>query len=316
MDREERAKKWGKYAELIDAETWAFIDKTNASYPEDAVNLSLQEQCDLYDQMCEQFKVAYPAGVVSADTAIQTTTHDIPIRQYSLEGSEPKAQILYFHGGGFLVGGLESHDDVCAELCARTGFSVTSVDYRLAPAHIFPAAHEDVVAAYHFVTEAALPIILVGDSAGGNLAASLAHVTREFSIKPIGQVLIYPGLTHDLSAPSYTEHANAPMLSTADIEFYRDLVTGGIDRSQDPKCAPLADRDFSDLPPTHAFAAACDPLLDDARKYCERVNTAGGEAYFYEEMGLVHGYLRARHSVKRARDSFDRIVQACKALAH
>ena len=317
---DELSTKRGKYAELIDAETWAFIDKTNASYPEDAVALSIQAQCDLYDQMCARFRVAYPKGVVAVDTCIETATHAIPLRQYRFEGAEPRAQILYFHGGGFVVGGLESHDDVCAELCAKTGFNVTSVDYRLAPAHIFPAAHEDAVAAYHFVSELskdqkALPVILAGDSAGGNLAASVAHVARGFASPPLGQVLIYPGLTHDLSSPAYVEHANAPMLTTADVEFYRELVTGGIDRSQDARCAPLAESDFSGLPVTHAFGAGCDPLLDDARLYCESVKAAGGEAYFYEETGLVHGYLRARHSVKRAQASFERIVQACQSLA-
>jgi len=316
MQRNERAKQWGKYADLIDDETWDFIDKTNASYPENAVKLSSTEQRKLYDTMCEQFWAPHPPGVVTSDSGIETATHTIPIRQYHLEGSEPKAQILYFHGGGFLVGGLQSHDDVCAELCAATGFVVTSVDYRLAPKHIFPAAHEDAVAAFNFVTTESrlIPVILAGDSAGGNLAASVAHVTREFAVKPIGQVLIYPGLTHDLSSQSYVEHANAPELSTADVEFYRELVTGGVDHSKNPKCAPLGDSDFSGLPTTYTFGAACDPLLDDSRIYCEKINAAGGEAYFTEEAGLVHGYLRARHSVKRASDSFKRIIQACKAL--
>ena len=315
MDSIERAKQWGKYADLIDAETWAFIDKTNDSYPEDAVELSIEEQRNVYDVMCAQFRVEYPEGVVATDSVVSTQTHEIPIRQYRLEGLEPQVQILYFHGGGFVVGGLDSHDDVCAELCAKTGFFVTSVDYRLAPEYIYPAAHNDSVAAYQFVAQGSLPIILVGDSAGANLAASVAHVAREFDTKPIGQVLLYPVLTHDLSSASYTNHANAPLLSTADMEFYREIVTGGVDRSQDPKCAPLSDTDFSGLPPTYALGAGCDPLLDDSRQYCEAINDAGGEAHFYEEGGLVHGYLRARHSVKRAADSFERIVQACKTLA-
>ena len=206
---------------------------------------------------------------------------------------------------------------MCAELCAGTGCWVTSVDYRLAPKHIYPAAHNDAVSAYQVVTQDTLPVILVGDSAGGNLAASVAHVAREFvGAQPIGQVLLYPGLTHDLSSPSYTDHANAPLLSTADLEFYREILTGGVDCSQDPKCVPLSDTDFSGLPTTYAFGAGCDPLLDDSRLYCEAINAAGGKAHFYKEAGLVHGYLRARHSVKRAAESFERIVQACKTLAN
>lgn len=305
-----------KYAELIDAETWAYIEKSNASYPENAVELSYAEQRTVYNEMCRQFRVANPPEVTSSDSTIETATHAIPIRRYQKAGADPKAQILYFHGGGFLVGGLDSHDDVCAELCANTGFNLTSVDYRLAPEHIFPAAHEDAVAAYEYLTkESSLPIILAGDSAGANLAASVSYVTKHALVKPIGQVLIYPGLTHDLSSDSYTEHAEAPHLTTADIKFYRELVTGGVDRSQDPRCAPLADPDLSGLPVTMAYGAGCDPLLDDSRVYCERINAAGGSAQFYDEAGLVHGYLRARHSVKCARDSFERIIQACRALA-
>lgn len=310
----------GKYAELIDAETWAYIEKSNAAYPDNAVELSYAEQRHVYNDMCEQFRVPHPPDVASSDSYISTETHEIPIRQYCFQHGKtspaPKAQILYFHGGGFLVGGLESHDDVCAELCASTGFALTSVDYRLAPEHIFPAAYEDAVAAYGYLTKtSALPIILAGDSAGGNLAASLAFATKQASVKPIGQVLIYPALTHDLSSNSYSEHANAPHLTTADVKFYRELVTGGTDRSQDPRCAPLADTDFSGLPATHVFGAACDPLLDDGRAYCEKINAAGGNAHFTEEAGLVHGYLRARHSVKRARDSFQRMAQALSSLA-
>jgi len=193
---------------------------------------------------------------------------------------------------------------------------LTSVDYRLAPENIFPAAHEDAIAAFNYLAQSTLlPVILVGDSAGGNLAASVAFATKENAVKPIGQVLIYPGLTHDLSSQSYIDNEKAPHLTTADIKFYRELLTGGIDRSQDPRCAPLADIDFSQLPVTHAFGAECDPLLDDSRDYCERINAAGGRAYFYEEVGLVHGYLRARHSVTRAAESFEWIVQACKAAA-
>jgi acetyl esterase len=316
MDKSERLEKWGKYADLIDDETWAFIDKTNNSYPEDAVEMSIEGQRNVYNEMCAQFAVRYPDGVVAIDSVVDAQNHTIPIRQYRLEGAEPRAQILYFHGGGFVVGGLESHDDVCAELCASTGFFVTSVDYRLSPEHIYPAAHNDSLAAYQFVSQGSLPTVLVGDSAGANLAASVAHVARELDKKPIGQVLIYPVLTHDLSSASYTDHANAPLLSTADIEFYHEVVTGGVDCSQDPKCAPLSDNDFSDLPSTYAFGAGCDPLLDDSRLYCEAINASGGEAHFYEEAGLVHGYLRARHSVKRAKESFERIVQACNSLAN
>ena len=165
--------------------------------------------------------------------------------------------MLYLHGGGFVVGGLDSHDDVCAELCQRTGYELVSVDYRLAPEHLHPAAFDDALTAFEWVAKTyAQPILLAGDSAGGNLAAALAHATRGHERAPIGQVLIYPGLGGDMSKGSYVEHAEAPMLTVRDIEFYRDVRSGGPERQGDATVAPLADTDFSGLPPTVVVTAA------------------------------------------------------------
>ena len=120
-----------KYQKLIDAETWAFIEKTNSFYPPDTIDNSIDEQRKIYNNMCAGFFAGYPKGVTSSDSVISTPDHQIPIRSYSLAGSKPKADVVYYHGGGFVVGGLDSHDDVCAEICGLTGFNVTSVDYRL-----------------------------------------------------------------------------------------------------------------------------------------------------------------------------------------
>jgi acetyl esterase len=303
------------YARLIDAETWAFIERTNSYYPPETIDFTIAQQRDVYDRMCRAFFTGYPEGVTAETTAIPTPTHSIPIRIYRTAAPEAAAMVLCFHGGGFILGGLESHDDICAELCQRTGHEVVSVDYRLAPEHLHPAQSDDAMSAFDWAASAySRPIVLAGDSAGGNLAAGVAHSTRGHRRAPIGQVLIYPGLGGDITRGSYVEHANAPMLTMRDLEFYRDIRTGGADFSRDVAYVPLADTDFSGLPPTVVVTAECDPLSSDGQAYRDAILAAGGKAIWVEEPGLVHGYLRGRSTIARARASFTRIVEAVGML--
>jgi acetyl esterase len=301
------------YTKLLDAETWAFVERTNSFYPPETINYTIAEQRAVYDAMCRAFFAGYPRTVTAETTAIAAPTYDIPIRIYRREQPDPTAVILYYHGGGYILGGLESHDDVCAELCEATGYELVSVDYRLAPEHLHPAAFEDAVAAFEWAAATyAQPILLAGDSAGGNLAAAVSHARRRHSRAPIGQVLIYPGLGGDMGKGSYVEHAQAPMLTTRDLHFYRDIR--GNFRPDDPTAAPLADSDFSLLPPTVIVTAQCDPLSSDGETYRDRILAAGGKAWWKEEPGLVHSFLRGRHTVTRAKESFERIAAAAAAL--
>ncbi|MBO6539489.1 MAG: alpha/beta hydrolase [Rhizobiaceae bacterium] len=304
------------YSKLLDDETRAFIAQTDSYYPPDAVDLPVAGQREVYDRMCRAFFSGYPDGITAETTAVAAEGRDIPVRIYRNAQANGAAVVIYYHGGGFILGGLESHDDVCAELCERTGFELISVDYRLAPEHQHPAAYDDAMAAFDWVSEHySAPIILCGDSAGGNLAAAVAHATRGNPRAPIGQMLIYPGLGGDRTTGSYIEHADAPMLTTRDIDFYGDIRAGGRDVADDPTAAPLADTDFTGLPATVTITAECDPLSSNGEAYRDRILAAGGKAVWREEKGLVHGYLRGRGSVTRARQSFDRIVVSLKALA-
>ena len=303
------------YSKLIDIETWTFIDRTNSFYPPDTIDYTIDQQRDVYNRMCREFFTGYPDGVSAETMTVSLPGRRIPVRRYRARRYDAHAVVIYYHGGGFVVGGLESHDDVCAEICHRTGYEVVSVDYRLAPEHRHPASFDDSLAAFEWVAEGyTIPILLCGDSAGGNLAAAVAHATRRHPRKPIGQVLIYPGLGGDSSRGSYVTHAEAPMLTMRDLEFYQDIRAGGTDPSRDPSYAPLADTDFTGLPPTVTISAECDPLSSDGEAYRDRILAAGGKAWWHEEAGLVHGYLRARHTVARARESFSRIVDAVAKL--
>lgn len=299
------------YSKCIDAQTWAFIEETGTYYPPDAVTLSVAEQRVVYDRMCRAFHRGYPKGVEATDL----DAGGVPCRLYVPAGTAD-VTVLYFHGGGFVVGGLDSHDDVCAEICDRTGYRVLSADYRMSPEHDHPAAFEDCFAVLLYALGAwDSPVVLAGDSAGGNLAAAVAHHARGRAMGVIGQVLIYPGLGGDKTKGSYLAHANAPLLTMEDIEFYMTIRTAGRPEPEgDPTYAPLHDSDFAGLPPTVCICAECDPLCDDGQDYRDAILKAGGQAVSFTEAGLVHGYLRARRTVDRAARSFDRIVDAIAAL--
>lgn len=295
------------YQSLIDTPTWAFIEATNAAYPPDTATLTIADQRAIYDRMCRLFFQGYPPGVTARDEKVA----GVPCRLYP--GAAPV--VIYLHGGGYVVGGLHSHDDVCAEIRARTGLTVVAVDYRLSPEYLHPAAFDDCCAVIRALATKG-PVVLAGDSAGGNLAAAASHaLRRQDGLRILGQVLIYPGLGGDVDKGSYLTHAHAPMLSRDDVLFYKNIRHGGPPPEDDPTVYPLRDRNFTDLPPTLAIAAQCDPLADDARAYAEKIRAAGGKAEWVEEPGLVHGYLRARASVPRAAASFDRIVAAISAFA-
>lgn len=317
------------YKSLIDEETWSFIAQTNSFYPAETIDYTIHRQREIYDTMCRQFFSGYPDGVTASDDVINHNQSTVPVRRYTsanaIDNGKGKrkgiAHIVYFHGGGFVVGGLESHDDVCAELCDLTGLGVTSVDYRLSPEHKHPAAFEDSIACVlHESNRLQIPLLLCGDSAGGNLAAAVSHTVRQSKIENglpaiAGQVLIYPGLGGDTKQGSYITHAQAPMLTTRDVLFYSDIRGARPAVTREATLAPLTDTDFSNLPKTIVVSAECDPLSDDGRNYCDAIESAGGNAEWFNESGLVHGYLRARHSVRRAQDSFNRIVVGLKMLA-
>ncbi|MFN0114784.1 MAG: alpha/beta hydrolase fold domain-containing protein [Paracoccaceae bacterium] len=301
------------YARLIDAETWAFVRATEAWYPPETASFTIAEQRAIYDRMCAAFDAPHPHGVTASDRPFG----GVPCRLYTPPAA-PAGTILDLHGGGLVVGGLHSHDAICAEICAATGLRLVSADYRLCPEHLHPAGLNDTLAALRAIRAAFPgPRVVAGDSSGGNLAAAAAHATRSETPGLAGQVLIYPGLGGDRTRGSYVTNAHAPMLTTADIAFYAGIrFPGGVvPPDPGPAVAPLTDPDVSGLPPTVISIAECDPQADDGPAYAARIAAAGGRAQVIAEPGLVHGWLRARHSVGRARRGFDRITGAISALA-
>lgn len=289
--------------QITDPEVLRFIADTEASYPAEANHATAEENRRMYDAMCAVFREPHPEGLPVRNE----TVAGVPVRRYTPEGAEARPYLLYSHGGGFVVGGLDSHDDVCAELAVATGCEVVAVDYRLAPEHIFPAQIDDVAAVWQAESAGGRQGIAIGDSAGGNLSAALCFRMRRIDgWMPLAQVLIYPGLGGDMSASSYTENADAPMLRTQDLKAYSDLINGGDMqiRHSNPEVSPLAAMSFANLPPAFIVTADVDPLRDDAPAYMHALRAEGIRAEWRNEQQLIHGYLRARHRSRRAGESF------------
>lgn len=289
---------------VTDPEILRFIAETEAAYPAEANSASAQENRRHYDAMCAVFRSPRPEGIIVTDEALA----GVPIRRYRPRGAAGPF-LLYLHGGGYVVGSLDSHDDVCAEIAQATGAELVAVDYRLAPEHLYPAQLDDVETVWR-AESARRPGIVLGDSAGGALSAALClRMRRKGGPMPLAQCLIYPGLGGDMSAPSYAENAEAPLLRTADIAHYAGVLTGGDTslRETDPELSPLRAAGFEGLPPALVVTADVDPLRDDGPAYVDRLAAAGVEASWRNEPQLVHGYLRARHRSTRAGQSFEAI---------
>ena len=302
---------------LRDPEVLRFVEESEQWYPTSANEADAVENRRMYDRMCAAFRAPRPVGVEVRDWSLANPGPEPPIRlrEYRFEATSDRRSdwVLYLHGGGFVVGGLESHDDVCAEICARTGLPVLAVAYRLAPEHVFPAALDDSWVAYRFLTGEGRRVIVAGDSAGANLCAALCMRTRRFGYdQPKKQVLIYPALGLAGDTPSYREHANAPMLRAIDCERYWNAYAGArrVPEALLSEFAPLAATSFAGLAPAFIVTADIDPSRDDGRMYVMRLKGASIPAEWRNEPQLVHGYLRARHRSHRASESFSAIVAA------
>ena len=299
-------------ARWLDPEIRAFIARTGGFYPDESDTTDIAESRRLYGRLCEGFRAPRPAGVAVADAAMGS----VPVRRYRPPQQMHAAVLLYCHGGGFVLGGLDSHDDVCAELCAGAGIEVVSVDYRLAPEHVYPAALDDVETAYRALAAEGRRILVGGDSAGARLAAALClRLRRSGTAQPAGQILIYPGLSSDPLRVAGSRAATAPGLTAADCVYYNRAFAGGDAPAGDAEFAPLDADDASGLAPAAIFAAGYDPLRQDAEDYAAVLHAAGVPVSYRDDPGLIHGWLRARHMSRLAARAFAAVLRAAAALA-
>jgi acetyl esterase len=286
-----------------------FLRICDGFYPADAVDASIRQQRQWYDALCAQFDRPLPEGM----TTIDETIGMIPTRRYQPADLCTKIKLLYLHGGGYVVGSLSSHHAICAELSDFAGAELISVDYRLAPERVWPTQTDDAFSVLKLLLGRGEKVVVIGDSAGGNLAAGLALRARDEGLSGIvGQVLIYPGLGGDLVSGSYQEMGNAPGLTTADTAYYRTILKAPAD---DPVAHPLLAGSLAGLPPAYITVAHFDPLRDDGRIYAGRLSAAGVEVWFREEPQMVHAWLRARHMSDGAREGFRALCIAVSRFA-
>lgn len=227
----------------------------------------------------------------------------IPVRRYTPLGSEPAAQIFYFHGGGWVFGTLDGFDPACRELSDASGCEVLSVDYRLSPEHRFPAAHDDGHAAIAALRNPALPLIVAGDSAGGNIAAGLALRAKAEGTPDIAlQLLVYPAIEPGLTGASHERYGSGDyLISSADIGWFWDQFAT-MDVRDDPIAAPARAKDLTGMPRSIVVVAGCDPLHDEGVRYAEKLKAAGVAVTLRDHPDMTHGFFTLVEVLDRAKE--------------
>lgn len=259
---------------------------------------------------------------------------DLAVRELTVDGAEgplkarlytPKSAdgagpgIVYFHGGGFVIGDLDTHDSFLRRLCAASGVRVLSVDYRLAPEHPFPAPHDDALAATRWAFDHAAEIgfdpariAIGGDSAGGNLAAAISLEMRGDPERKLAfQLLLYPATAMDQDTPSRRALAEGHVLTREAMEWFgQHLAVAG--HPQQSRAEPGAADDVSGAPACLVVTAGFDPLKDEGRAYAEKLAAAGVAARHVEHAGFIHDFYLLGHVCPQVFDVIEETAQALR----
>ena len=262
------------------------------------------------------------ASVRHRDIELDGPAGPIRARLYRPAGlATPAPTLVFYHGGGFVVGSLDTHDLPCRALAAATPCQLLSVEYRLAPEHPFPAAVDDAIHALraaaadcaHWGIDPAR-LAVGGDSAGGNLATVAALATRDDAVKPCFQILWYPVVDNTCSFPSVQRFASGFYLDGPTMRWCLDHYTGG-ERLSDPRVSPFF-ADLAGAPPAYIQTAGFDPLRDEGEAYAEKLAAAGVAAQCQRRPGLIHGFLNLAGCVDEAAEAFADAVAALRQALH
>jgi acetyl esterase len=223
--------------------------------------------------------------------------------------------ILYFHGGGWLMGSLEGYDLVCRYFCARAGCVLVVIDYRLAPEHKFPAAIDDAVAAFRWLARDAVGlgvdparIVIAGDSTGGNIAAVAAQLLRHEARPPCLQWLMFPATDLAFDSASYRSCGEGFLMTRAAMEWFRGHYLNDLGEIDDPRASPLRAADLAGVAPALVFTNGIDPLRDEGHAYADRLAAAGVKTIHREFDSLIHGFIGLRGVIQAAARAMDDMV--------
>jgi acetyl esterase/lipase len=264
-----------------------------------------------------------PCGAIS-NASFPGPKGDVGLRIYSPLGASSGTLpgLIFFHGGGFVLGDLETHDGLCRVFANESGCRVVSVDYRLAPEHPFPAAVEDCVAATEWVAANATVLkidasrlAVGGDSAGGNLAAVAAITAKEQGTPKLSfQLLIYPvAQLGGSDTASMRENGKGYFLEKASMDWFTKLYCPDATQRTDPRLSPLLARDLAGLPPAYVVTAGFDPLRDEGKAYADKLDAAGVPVTYVNYPGMVHGFFSFRGLVPKAREAVAAASAAVRA---
>ena len=310
----------------LDAQTRALLDQAKEAGAPPLYEMAVQDARVALKTMTQG--VQAPGAEVGSveDRLIPGPDADIPVRIYwpavarsaMKDAPERLPVLLQFHGGGFALGDLDTHDSTARHYCARAQVIVVSVDYRRSPEHRFPAAVEDCYAALCWVHEHAAALgadperlAVTGDSAGGNLSAVICQLARSRQGPPIAfQVLVYPVMSLDLNAlyPSRTEMGGGEyFLGMQDMVWFNGMYLRSEKDVQDNRASPILMEDLSGLPPALILTAGYDPLRDEGRHYAERLEEAGVAVAYRCFGGTIHGFISFSGALDAGREALDMI---------
>lgn len=246
---------------------------------------------------------------------------EIPVRIYTPAGSGPFPALVFFHGGGWVICDLDTHDGLCRSLCNGAGCVVVSVDYRLAPEHKFPAAPQDCYAATQWVAGHAAEInalpgklAIGGDSAGGNLTAVVAQMARDQGGPRLDfQLLIYPATDFDFDGPSMRENAEGYFLTRDDMIWFTNHYLNSDADKKNPLASPLLAADLRGLPPALVITGEYDPLRDEGEAYGRRLQEAGVAVTLSRYDGVIHGFLSLEPLTDKGKRAKEECAQALRA---
>ncbi len=245
------------------------------------------------------------------DQVIAGPEGNIPVRVYWPSEEKNLPVLVYYHGGGFVIGTLETHDPLCRELAMTSDAIVVSVDYRLAPEHPYPAAPNDCYNAFCWVAENADAlggdpnrIAIGGDSAGGNLAAVVALMAKDKAGPSIAhQVLFYPVTDFNFDTQSYRDNAEGYFLTTEMMKWFWGHYLSDDNAGDEIYASPLRAKDLGNLPSATVLTAGYDPLRDEGEAYAERLKKAGNEINFLRYPGMIHGFVSMLGVVSQAEEA-------------